>query len=354
MSEDRKLRAAQRKEKEIWDKGYDKNHDRSHSFGSNEQDKFRPRNPSGPRWQGHPWQQPHFGHPDFGQNPYNAGYRPMGPHPWQNPPRHFNPMRPGEFQFHPFQTAMGPNRMPGMMGPMGHNGPILPNHIMNGPLHNMGMMSGMPNMNGPVGAMNKFGLHGPRNQTPAALPPVKFGSENADGTSPNDSLDIPMADPTTIEQASMDPTKSITIDGYPREIRYYGDTGVVFWKWDDPREIGFQNGARRALINEKDTMMLIFNGPYQEFTFEGQVHRIKLGTPTKELCVDDKWYECCFGGMPTIVELNGKKVSIKLEGPPPQVRIGETQRTDLVLGKINLIINAGSRAPVFLDAKPQL
>ena len=45
--------------------------------------------------------------------------------------------------------------------------------------------------------------------------------------------------------------------------------------------------------------------------------------------------------------------TVKLEGPPPQVKIELVQRTDLVAGKINLIINARTMVPVFLDAKPQ-
>jgi pre-mRNA cleavage complex 2 protein Pcf11 len=53
------------------------------------------------------------------------------------------------------------------------------------------------------------------------------------------------------------------------------------------------------------------------------------------------------------VEIGGKMHVVKLEGPPPQVKIGFRKRTDLVAGKINLIINAKTMVPVFLDAKPQ-
>lgn len=84
------------------------------------------------------------------------------------------------------------------------------------------------------------------------------------------------------------------------------------------------------------------------------VYRIKLGAPTRELYVDDRWYECYFGGMPVTVDLGGKKVSVKLEGPPPHVKIGTVKRTDLVVAKINLIINARNMVPVFLDSKPQM
>lgn len=84
------------------------------------------------------------------------------------------------------------------------------------------------------------------------------------------------------------------------------------------------------------------------------IFRIKLGAPTRELYVDDRWYECYFGGMAITIELGGKKISVKLEGPPPQVKIGTVKRTDLVVAKINLIINARNMVPVFLDAKPQM
>lgn len=70
--------------------------------------------------------------------------------------------------------------------------------------------------------------------------------------------------------------------------------------------------------------------------------------------IDDRWYECYFGGMPVTVDLNGKKIQIELEGPPPQVKIGTVKRTDLVIAKINLIINARNMVPVFLDSKPQM
>jgi hypothetical protein len=42
-----------------------------------------------------------------------------------------------------------------------------------------------------------------------------------------------------------------------------------------------------------------------------------------------------------------------LEGPNPQVNIVLVERTELVAGKINLIVNDENLVPVFLDAKPQ-
>ncbi|KOX70870.1 Pre-mRNA cleavage complex 2 protein Pcf11 [Melipona quadrifasciata] len=314
MSEDRKLRAAQRKEKEVgsivWEKGVNLDMtgpgDRASTFSPSSdkeimRNKDHPisRNPNGPRWQNQPWQQPgpwaHPPGPPYAgpQGHFNSEFRPVGP--WQNP-RHFGPMRP-DYQYHGgFNHSIGPNPRlgPGMMGPMGPNGPLMSNLIPN--------------------------------------------------------------DPKLLDEIARDTMKSIDIDiqHIPREIRYYGQTGVVFMNWDDPREIGFQDGIRRILIDDKITITCAFNDNYKEFIYEGEVHRIKLGAPTRELYIDDRWYECYFGGMPITVDLGGKKVSVKLEGPPPLVKIGTVKRTDLVVAKINLIINARNMVPVFLDAKPQI
>ncbi|XP_036146540.1 uncharacterized protein LOC105828169 isoform X2 [Monomorium pharaonis] len=389
MSEDRKLRAAQRKEKEagtvIWEKSINMDMtgpgDRGANFNpSNDKEMMRkehpiPRNPNGPRWQNQPWQQPwaHPPGPPFGgpQGHFNSDMRPVGP--WQNP-RHFGPMRP-DYQYHSgFNHGMGPNPRlgPGMMGPMGPNGPIMSNLLSNGPP--MGPMGPMgPNSpmtmgchpammmnNGPMPNLmsNMPSLASNRNVSPNTsskydLEDNDQGYGNAMLKNPH-SRELPPPDSKLLAEIARDTMKSINIDNIPREIRYYGQIGVVFMNWDDPREIGFQDGIRRILIDEKDTITCAFNDQYKEFMYEGEVHRIKLGAPTRELYVDDRWYECYFGGMPITIELGGKKVSVKLEGPPPQVKIGTVKRTDLVVAKINLIINARNMVPVFLDAKPQI
>lgn len=156
-----------------------------------------------------------------------------------------------------------------------------------------------------------------------------------------------------VDSVNQDDIKSINIDGVPRDIRYYDETAVAFMSWDDPREISFQNGSRRVIIDEKDVFMLNFNEQYREITLNGVMHQIKLGAPTREFYIDGKWYECYFGGSGIGVEIDGKICIIKLDGPPPQVKIGDIKRTDLVGGKINLIIDAKSIVPVFLDAKIQ-
>ncbi|XP_075235212.1 uncharacterized protein LOC142332584 isoform X2 [Lycorma delicatula] len=169
---------------------------------------------------------------------------------------------------------------------------------------------------------------------------------------PGAPVELPPADPMVLDMIAADTMRTINIDGVPREIRYYGETAVVMMSWDDPREIMFQGTPRRVTVNDKDSIVLSFNGPFREFMIDDQPHRIRFGGPTRELCIDNTCYECFFGGPPINVDVGGKLCKIQLEGPPPQVRIGN-KRADLVVGKVNLIVDAREMFPIFLDPKPQ-
>lgn len=164
---------------------------------------------------------------------------------------------------------------------------------------------------------------------------------------------IPPTDFNVLEYIDQDPFKTIQIDGVPREIRFYGDTAVIMLDWDDPREIKFLPGCRRVTFDNKDSIVLSFNENYKKVEIEDQVFDIKFGAPTRELFINGRWYECFFGGQPVGVIIDGKPRLVHLEGPMPQVDIGKAKRTDLVAGKINLIVNATQMHPVYLDAKVQ-
>ncbi|KAJ8720492.1 hypothetical protein PYW08_005957 [Mythimna loreyi] len=164
---------------------------------------------------------------------------------------------------------------------------------------------------------------------------------------------IPPTDFKVLEYIDQDPFKTIQIDGVPREIRFYGDTAVIMLDWDDPREIKFLPGCRRVTFDNKDSIVLNFNENYKQVEIDDQVFDIKFGAPTRELYINGRWFECFFGGQPLGVIIDGKPRLVHLEGPMPQVDIGKAKRTDLVAGKINLIVNATQMHPVYLDAKVQ-
>ncbi|XP_037871150.1 pre-mRNA cleavage complex 2 protein Pcf11 isoform X2 [Bombyx mori] len=164
---------------------------------------------------------------------------------------------------------------------------------------------------------------------------------------------IPPTDYRILEYIEQDPVKTIQIDGVPREIRFYGDTAVIMLDWDDPREIKFLPGSRRVTFDNKDSVVLSFNEESRQIEIDDQVFDIKFGAPTRELCINGRWYECFFGGQPVGVLIDGRPRLVQLEGPLPQVDIGKAKRTELVAGKINLIVNATQMCPVYLDAKVQ-
>ncbi|XP_017148032.1 uncharacterized protein LOC108159343 isoform X2 [Drosophila miranda] len=156
------------------------------------------------------------------------------------------------------------------------------------------------------------------------------------------SLDNPMADVV----------RSIAIDGGSKEIRFYNQVAIIFMDGDEPHEIGFQHGQRVILIDHNEPLPLSFNDDYKPFHLDGALHRIRFGFPSRELYIDDHWYEIYFGGPPVSLPIGNSLHVLKAEGPPPNVDIGRVRR-DLVVGKINMIVDAHTIVPLFLDARQQ-
>ncbi|XP_060652307.1 uncharacterized protein LOC132788764 isoform X3 [Drosophila nasuta] len=180
---------------------------------------------------------------------------------------------------------------------------------------------------------------------PPPQPPTMMGMPNvapAAMTKAINSLDNPMADMV----------RSITIDGGSKEIRFYNQVAVIFMDGDEPHEIGFQHGQRAIYIDHNEPLALSFNDDYKPFQLEGQLHRIRFGHPSRELYIDDHWYEIYFGGPPVSLPIGNKLHVLKAEGPPPNVDIGRVRR-DLVVGKINMIVDAHTIVPLFLDGRQQ-
>ncbi|KAF5294521.1 hypothetical protein FQA39_LY13375 [Lamprigera yunnana] len=167
------------------------------------------------------------------------------------------------------------------------------------------------------------------------------------GQSPNSNQDIP-----TLEYAHPDSYKFITIDCEPREIRYYDETAIVFMDASDPREITFHNGSR-CIFFDSEPFVLKFNNPYEEVVLKGNIHKVRLGAPSREIFIDGKGYECYFDENEKVIDLDGNKIVVKLQPPPPQVKIAQEKRLDLVAGKVQLVVDAKNMYTIFLDAKLQ-
>lgn len=149
--------------------------------------------------------------------------------------------------------------------------------------------------------------------------------------------------------------RTINIDGVPREIRFYDETAIAFMEPNgrEPKEIGFQSGERRVCVDNNESIVLAFNDSYKPFVINGNQYSIRFGTPTRELYIDNEWYECYFGDPAVGIVLNNKFHSFRIDGPPPQVRIGNV-RTDLVVGKVDMYVDTQTKIPLFLDAQVQM
>lgn len=156
----------------------------------------------------------------------------------------------------------------------------------------------------------------------------------------------------SIDNPQEDLVRTITIDGASKEIRFYDQVAIVFMEVDQPREIGFQNGQRNISLDNNEPIMLQFNDDYKSVNIDGEFYKFRFGFPSRELYIDDNWYEIYFGGPPIGVPIRNKMHMLKAEGPPPQVNIGPLRR-DLVVGKINMIVDALNVVPLFLDARLQ-
>lgn len=148
--------------------------------------------------------------------------------------------------------------------------------------------------------------------------------------------------------------RTINIDNIPREIRFYDEIAIAFMQENgrEPKEIGFQSGERRLTVDNNESIVLAFNESYKSFVIDGKQHQIRFGSPTRELYIDNEWYECYFGDPPVGIVLDNKLHVFKIEGPAPQVRIGNL-RNDLNVGKVDMYIDVNTVVSLFLDSQVQ-
>lgn len=214
--------------------------------------------------------------------------------PWQNRMPFGGPMRP-DFH-HQFHGGFNPRLPPPGMGP---NGPLI---MPNGPnpMAAGGLINSVGNLMGSavapttgagsmMGSQKRQSLREtpvPSNTTEPNSSWVSSSNSDINNTSlaeetaaePEEAVtnvnsdELPPVDMDLLEKIKKDTMLSISIDGVPREIRYYEQTAVIFMRWDDPRDIGFQNGTRRIIIDQME-VFCSFNEDYKEFSYDGEVHK---------------------------------------------------------------------------------
>merc|ERR1719445_704790 len=184
---------------------------------------------------------------------------------------------------------------------------------------------------------------------PADMPPTPTRSPHKN--------DLPMADPMLLEEISSDPTKCLNIDDIARNIRYYGEIATIVMEDNKICDLSFQPDTedRRVIVDDSVVIFTRVNETdYSTFTLNGEVHKIKIGPPTREVWVDGAWYECYFNNK-VAVRIGATMHTVFLEGTPPTVKIGDP-RPDLCLGRVYALLdgNLMDKVPIYLDRKPQL
>lgn len=164
--------------------------------------------------------------------------------------------------------------------------------------------------------------------------------------------------PLVVPQSSSHPVlnnklRTLRLDGSKDHLlRFYHETAIIFNDIGEPHDIQFSSGQSRVVIDDQWTADLNFNEGYKNIFIETSYHQIKFGSPTRELYIDNHFYECYFNNQPTQIVLNDKLRMVRIEGKAPEVKIGR-KRSDLVLGLINIVIDAEIVVPVFLDTTVQ-
>lgn len=164
--------------------------------------------------------------------------------------------------------------------------------------------------------------------------------------------------PLVVPQSTSHPVlnnkmRTLRLDGTKDHLlRFYNETAIIFNDNGEPHDIKFSSGQSRVIIDDQFMADLNFNDKYKPFQIESQVHQIKFGSPTRELYIDNHFYECYFNNQPTQIVLRDKLRMVRIEGKAPEVKIGR-KRNDLVLGLINIVIDAEIMVPVFLDTSIQ-
>ena len=168
--------------------------------------------------------------------------------------------------------------------------------------------------------------------------------------------DLPLANPTELEEIKKDPTRTLNIDDIPRAIRYYGETATIAMDDNLICELAFkpERESRCVLVDNIAVYCEINTDRYTKFMLNGKTHKLRIGNPTRELWIDNEWYECYFNSKIRI-KIDNNYHNIFLPGPPPSVDIGKV-RHDLCRGRVYALLdgNLDSRTPLYLDSKPQL
>ncbi|CAL1298076.1 unnamed protein product [Larinioides sclopetarius] len=125
--------------------------------------------------------------------------------------------------------------------------------------------------------------------------------------------------------------RTFMLDGKNRKLYFVNNRCFTIMDNNEPREITFSGGPRNVYVEGLPKPLILgFDGRPLEFETDGKRNIIHFGAPSREVYVNDYPYEAYFGGQSFTATLEDKKEHrIRIDGPPPQVIIGEKPAYDL-------------------------
>ena len=159
-----------------------------------------------------------------------------------------------------------------------------------------------------------------------------------------------MREITEEELQSVDLFQEIPLDDRSRFVRFYGEEGTVlidsdqydlkFQVRDQAKDqtckVTFSMDARTTTEHDVIVHVPLGSPDYTEFVIDNEIHRIKIGAPTRELWIDGKWYNLYFDGEPITINIANRNRDVFFEKllqiDIPIVDIGKVARKDLCLG----------------------
>uniref|UniRef100_A0A1I8ADH8 C2H2-type domain-containing protein n=1 Tax=Steinernema glaseri TaxID=37863 RepID=A0A1I8ADH8_9BILA len=110
----------------------------------------------------------------------------------------------------------------------------------------------------------------------------------------------------------------IFVNGRAYEV-FYIDNVAVIERYGLPHRIFFSGPPRDVVIDGVPHRVAF--GEEKRVFIDGELHVLRLGSPSRELYIGGYPFKGIFGGPPIIATINGRRHEIRLGGPAPEVNI---------------------------------
>merc|ERR1712048_1362154 len=113
-------------------------------------------------------------------------------------------------------------------------------------------------------------------------------------------------------------------------VRFYGEESTILIK-SNLYDLKFEDCEKEFACLIDGIAVLVGTRKYTEFILQDEIHRIKLGSPKRELWIDGEWYSLYFDENPIVINLAGQDRKVFLQKTNMKIEVGKVARRDLCL-----------------------